>query len=68
VGTAQAIGTTFTIALNPKAVTDLNAARGGSFSVGVHIDTLSGQTFDDEGIRFSDGAEPRTDQLLLTVQ
>jgi hypothetical protein len=68
VGSAQAIGTTFTITLSLKAVTDLNAARGGSFSVGIHIDTLSGQTFDDEGIRFSEGAEPRTDQLVLTVQ
>jgi hypothetical protein len=64
-GTALAIKT---IKLSGTAVADLNAARGKSFSVGVHIDTLSGQHQQDEGLRFSQGTEPRQHQLILTVQ
>ncbi|HTA93166.1 MAG TPA: hypothetical protein VK745_26490 [Polyangiaceae bacterium] len=68
VGTAQDIGNTLSATLNAKAVTDLNAARGSTFSIGLHDSTLSGQTAENEGIRFSEGNEQLTDQLILTVQ
>jgi hypothetical protein len=34
----------------------------------VHIDTLSGQHQQDEGLRFSQGTEARKHQLILTLQ
>jgi hypothetical protein len=67
-GTAKDVGTNLTIPLSSKAVADLNAAVGRVFSVGVHIDTLSGQLQHDEGLRFSQDSETRKHQLVLTVQ
>ncbi len=61
------VGTPLSATLS-KALSDLNAARGHAFSVGVHIDTLSGQTHADEGLRFGLGSEPRKNELILTVQ
>ena len=66
VGTAQSIGTTLSTILNAKAVVDLNAARGSTFSIGLQDSTLSGQA--EEGVRFSEGTEQLTDELVLTVQ
>ena len=67
-GTFSGIGASLTTALSNQALTDLNAARGRSFSIGVHIDTLSGQQQLDEGLRFGEGIEPRKNELILTVQ
>jgi hypothetical protein len=64
VTTANLTGSSIFTSLNPKAVAALNAARGGSFSLGLHIDTLPGRTA-DEGVRFSADSEPRANQLIL---
>jgi len=53
------------VELDLQAVSDLNAAAGGLFAVGVHVDTL---VFGDtEGIRFSYLDEQRTHQLVLDL-
>lgn len=44
------------------------AGLGGSFVIGLHVDTLSGETSTDEGVRFSAQSEPEPNQLILTVQ
>jgi hypothetical protein len=67
-GTPAAVGTNIATTLSAQAIKDLNTARGSTFAVGVHIDSLSGQVMMDEGLRFSTQTEPRTDQLILTVQ
>lgn len=61
-----AVGSRLTIALGPAAVAHINAARGGYFSVGIHVDTLSGvSTSTGEGVRFSEASEFRANQLEL---
>jgi hypothetical protein len=67
-GVAGAIGSPLSATLSKQALADLNAARGRAFSIGVHIDTLSGQTRADEGLRFGMGSEARRNELILTVQ
>jgi hypothetical protein len=57
--------TTLDIQLNPQAVSDLNAALGGTFSVGLHVDTAMG--VGSQWVRFSMGNEMRTHQLVLNV-
>lgn len=60
------VGSVLTIQLNAAAIANINAARGGFFSVGVHLDTPSGAvTHVGEGVRFSESAEYRTHQLQL---
>ena len=68
IGTAQDTGTKHTTTLNANAIADLNGARGSSFSVGVHIDSVPPGSQISQGIRFSLGPEARTHQLILTVQ
>jgi hypothetical protein len=60
------VGTLLTIKLDAQAVSDVNAAGGGFFSIGVHLDTAA-QTA-NEGVRFSEASEPRTHQLILDLQ
>jgi hypothetical protein len=57
-------GSSLTVGLSAKAVADLNAARGAAFTLGLHIDTLSGK-MGDEGVRFSTADEPQPNQLIL---
>jgi hypothetical protein len=59
-------GTVLAIELNSAGVAAINAARGGFFSVGVHVDTTSGVlTHVGEGVRFSEAAEFRVHQLQV---
>jgi hypothetical protein len=67
-GSPDTTGTIITTTLNAQAVSALNAARGSKFSVGLHLATLSGQMQNAEGLRFSASAEPRMNQLILTLQ
>ncbi len=57
-------GALLTITLDSQAVADVNAALGGSFSIGLHIGTLT-QSSSAEGLRFSYLSEERVDQLVL---
>ena len=59
------VGAVKTISLSPQAVTDINSALGGDFSVGCHNDTISGTA--SQWARFSVAAEARIHQLVLTV-
>ena len=60
------VGTTLVISLGPAAVANINAARGGYFSVGVHVDTANGMpNSTGEGVRFSEANEFRVHQLEL---
>ncbi len=58
-------GKVLDIPLNAQAVTDINAALGGKFSVGMHVDSLGGAG--SEWVRFSASNEVRTHQLVIGV-
>jgi hypothetical protein len=64
--TADDIGTFHVIALSAQAVSDLNAALGGSFAVGAHLETLSPSM--NDGVRFSELSEARVHELVLEFQ
>lgn len=63
---ASTVGSTLEIVLSPAAIAHINSSRGGFFSVGVHVDTLSGRpTRIGEGVRFSESSEFRVHQLQV---
>ena len=59
------MGTIIEIPLCPQAVSDINTAAGGTFAVGIHLETYSGGVV-DEAVRISSASEARTHQLTLT--
>jgi hypothetical protein len=63
--TAGDVGTIIEIPLSAEAVSDINIAAGGTFAVGIHLDTYSGGGIVSEAVRFSSAA-PGTYQLVLT--
>lgn len=60
------VGSIIEIPLSAKAISDINKAAGGTFAVGIHLDTYSGGIAAAEGVRFSQLSEARTHQLVLT--
>jgi hypothetical protein len=52
------------IPLSGEAIAEINAAAGGLFAVGVHLDEISSGV-QTEAVRWSRGSESRTHQLVL---
>lgn len=64
IGTAAQVGSVLNITLSPQAIADINAAGGGLFAVGVHVNQISLPS-GSEGLRWSGGSESRVHQLDL---
>jgi hypothetical protein len=62
--TASQVGTILTINLSAAAIANINAAAGGTFAVGVHLNQITLPS-GDEALRFSGGSESRVHQLDL---
>ena len=60
--TAGDVGTINEIPLSAQAVSDITTAAGGTFAVGIHLETGIGNEF----VRFSGASEARTHELRLT--
>ena len=60
------VGSVLEITLNSQAITDIIAATGGFFAVGLKVDDISSPS-GDEGVRFSASSEARVHQLVLTA-
>jgi len=63
--TSGDVGTIIEIPLSASAVSDINTAAGGTFAVGIHMETHSGGIV-LEAVRFSAASEARTHQLVVT--
>jgi hypothetical protein len=59
------VGTILEITLNSQAITDINNALGGTFSVGLKLRDPFTLTSGSEAVRFSVEDEPRTHELVL---
>ena len=62
----SAVGSVLSTALDARAVSDVTAAAGGTFAVGVHVATVSSADL-DEALRFSVRNESRVHQLVLQL-
>ena len=60
------VGSIIEIPLSAGAISDINSSAGGTFAVGIHLDTYSGGGIAHEAVRFSASEEVRTHQLVLT--
>jgi hypothetical protein len=58
------VGSVLEIPLSGAAIADINAAAGGLFAVGVHVNHVT-LGAGDEGLRWGRGTLPRTHQLVL---
>jgi hypothetical protein len=59
-------GSIIEITLNSQALADIEAAIGGQFAVGLHVNNISLPS-GNEGVRFSLDDEARVHQLILTT-
>ena len=62
---AADVDTVLSIPLDAPAVSDLTAAAGGDFAVGLHLDSVGMAT--EDFVTFGSGTEPRTHRLVLVV-
>ena len=60
------VGSVIDIILSAAAIADINAASGGLFALGVHVDQIT-LASGNEGLRWSGGDENRTHQLVLAT-